>query len=191
LNLVNYRFYPSLLNLFDRHQKGYLAHNELIDRINRVPVPQTLAQAKGASFEEAVIKGTNEEEFDPEILRKVRILLPRPMMKTQVYCEYQMGNVLVYGYVDVIGKILAVDIKTTANYKPGYFAQSHQNFYLPALKQKGIRILRYAITDFHEVFQEEYDQAVDLSWQEAQIELFCAFLETHRSDITDKRIFGL
>ncbi len=191
MNPINYRFYPTLLNLFDRYQKGYINDTELLNRVNRVPVPQTLAQAKGASFEEAVIKGTDEEAFDPEILQKVRMLLPRPMLKTQVYCEYQLNDVLLYGYVDVLGKILAVDIKTTSSYQSGCFARSHQNFYLPALRSKGVRTLRYVITDFKDVYQEDYDQSVDFSWQESQIGLFCQFIEKHRSEITDRRIFGI
>ena len=187
---IAYNFYPTLLNLFDRYQKGYLERQDFLNRINRVPMPQTEAQAKGSSFEEAVIKGVNEEAFDPEILDKVRALLPRPMMKTQVYCEHQLDNVLLYGYVDVIGKTLAVDIKTTSSYQEGRFAHSHQNFYLPALRSKGIRTLRYVITDFQDVYQENYDQTIDFSVQEIQIKLFCDFLEEHRGQITDRKIFG-
>lgn len=187
---TKYRLYPSLLNLFDRYQKGKLDEGELINRINRVPIPQTEAQAKGASFEEAVIKGTNEDLYDQVILQQVRSLLPRPMMKTQVYCEQQLDDVLFYGYVDVIGKTLAVDIKTTSQYVPGCFATSHQNFYLPALKSRGIRSLRYVITDFINVYQEDYDQSVDFSAQYIQMKSFCDFLEEHRGRITDKRVFN-
>lgn len=187
---IAYSLYPTLLNVFDRYQKGYLDKQALLDRINRVPVPQTEAQAKGCSFEDAVIKGTHEEAFDSEILDKVRALLPRPMVKTQVYCEHQLDNVLLYGYVDVIGKTLAVDIKTTSNYQEGRFAHSHQNFYLPALRAKGIRTLRYVITDFEDVYQENYDQNIDFSVQEIQIKFFCNFLEEHREAITDRKIFG-
>ena len=190
MDTFKYRLYPTLLNLFDRYQKGYVTDNELIDRINRLPVPQTEAQAKGSSFEEAVIKGTNEELYNPEILSKVRSLLPRPMLKTQVYCEYQLNDVLLYGYVDVIGKMLAVDIKTTKRYVPDCYAQSHQNFYLPALKSRGIRTLRYIITDFQDVYQEDYDQSVDFSFQELQIKSFCDFIEENRGRITDRRIFN-
>jgi hypothetical protein len=163
----------------------------LLDRINRTPVPQTAAQARGVSFEEAVIKGVNEEMFDPYILERVRALLPRPMVKTQVYCEYELGAVLFYGYVDVIGKILAVDIKTTSLYVPDCYSQSHQNLYLPALKSRGIRSLRYVITDFKDVYQEDYGQSVDLSYQQEQIKSFCDFLEEHRKRITDLRIFNM
>lgn len=191
METIRYRFYPTLLNLYGRYLDGKLEYEDFIARINRIPVPATEAQARGIAFENAVIKGIDEDLYDYSILQQVRALLPRPMMRTQVYCEHQLGNVLFYGYVDVIGKTLAADIKTTSLYVPGCFAQSHQNLYLPALRQKGIRSLRYIITDFKEVYQEDYDQTVDLSFQQEQIELFCGFLEEHRKRITDTRIFGL
>jgi hypothetical protein len=191
LETIRYRIYPSLLNSYDKYLRGQLDMDVLLDRINRTPVPQTAAQARGVSFEEAVIKGVNEEMFDPYILERVRALLPRPMVKTQVYCEYELGAVLFYGYVDVIGKILAVDIKTTSLYVPDCYSQSHQNLYLPALKSRGIRSLRYVITDFKDVYQEDYGQSVDLSYQQEQIKSFCDFLEEHRKRITDLRIFNM
>jgi len=40
---INYKLYPTLLNAFDRYEKGYIIASELIDRINRLPVPQTEA----------------------------------------------------------------------------------------------------------------------------------------------------
>lgn len=187
---IHYRFYPTLLNTFARFQKGYVNEQELLDRINRVPIPQTQAQARGVSFEEAVIKGTDEDFFDPEILREVRSLLPRPMVDTQVYCQYQLGDVLLYGYVDVIGRTLAVDMKTTARYTPGRFTFDHQNFYLLALRPKGVRSLRYVITDFKKVYQENYDLATDFSVQIQQVQLFCEFLENHRPAISDTKIFN-
>ncbi len=187
---IRYRLYPTLLNTFARFQKGYLTEQELLDRINRVPVPQTQAQAKGVSFEEAVVKGTDEDFFDPEVIRKARVLLPRPMADTQVYCQYQLGDVLLYGYVDVVGKTLAVDLKTTGRYAPGRFTYNHQNFYLLALKSKGVRSLRYVITDFREVYQENYDLNMDFSVQEQQIQHFREFLEEHREGITDDKVFN-
>lgn len=187
---IHYRLYPTLLNTFALFQRGFLSVEELLDRINRVPVPQTPAQARGVSFEDAVIKGTDEEHFDPEILRKARALLPRPMVDTQVYCQYQLDDVLLYGYVDVIGRTLAVDLKTTARYTPGRFTTNHQNFYLLALQPKGIRQLRYVITDFREVYQEEYGLKTDFSAQVEQVRLFCEFLENYRTRITDPKIFA-
>jgi hypothetical protein len=188
--MIRYRFYPTLLNTFDRYQRGYLTEQELLDRINRVPIPQTVAQAKGVSFEDAVIKGTDEEYFDAEVLRKARALLPRPMVSTQVYCQYELNEVQLYGYVDVVGRTLAVDLKTTGSYAPGRFRHNHQNFYLLALRPKGIRTLRYVITDFREVYHEDYDLEMDFTRQEEQIKALCEFLETHRGLITDKKVFA-
>ncbi|RYF51071.1 MAG: hypothetical protein EOO39_43610, partial [Cytophagaceae bacterium] len=155
--MINYRFYPSLLNTFARYVRGgNLSAQELIDSINRVPTPTTAAQARGVSFEDAVIKGTHEDQFDPEVIKKVRKLLPRPIVDTQVYCQWEIDDVLFYGYVDLIGKFKAVDIKTTASYQAGRFLHNHQNLYLHALKRKGIKLMEYVITDFTDVYVESY-----------------------------------
>lgn len=187
---MKYKVYPTLLNLYARFEKGLASEQELLDRINRVPVPQTEAQAKGVSFEDAVLKGTDEELFDPDIIIRSRLLLPDPVLATQVYCEHLIGETLFYGFVDVLGRTLAVDLKSTAKYTEGRFEEDHQNLYLPALQKKGIRKLRYVITDFSDLFSEEYDLSTDFSVQYRQIQAFTEFLEQHRGQITDRRIFA-
>ncbi|WP_338870603.1 hypothetical protein WBJ53_23195 [Spirosoma sp. SC4-14] len=192
---INYRFYPSLLNVFSRYMNGgNLSVQALIDSINRVPTPTTTAQERGISFEEAVVKGTDEERFDEELLRKVRKLLPRPIVDTQVYCQWQIDDVLFYGYVDLIGKYKAVDLKTTASYQPGRYVHNHQNLYLHALKQKGIRLMEYVIAEFRpdgsaDVHVESYALTHPIDKQLEEIRLFKAFLDEHRPLITDKKIF--
>ncbi len=186
---MKYKVYPTLLNLYARFEKGLASGQELLDRINRVPVPQTEAQAKGVSFEDAVLKGTDEELFDPDVIIRSRALLPRPVVATQVYCEHLVGETLFYGFVDVLGRNLAVDLKSTAKYTEGRFEEDHQNLYLPALQKKGVRTLRYVITDFSDLFTEEYDLSTDFSVQYRQILAFTEFLEQHRAQITDRRIF--
>ncbi|AQG80291.1 hypothetical protein [Spirosoma montaniterrae] len=188
--MINYRFYPSLLNAFSRYVRGgNLLAQELIDSINRVATPTTEAQERGISFEEAIIKGTNEERFDPDIVRKVRKLLPRPIVDTQVYCQWQVDDVLFYGYVDLIGKFKAVDLKTTASYQKDRYVFNHQNLYLHALKRKGIKLMEYVITDFTDVYVESYSLTHPIDRQLEEIRLFKAFLEEHRPLITDKKIF--
>ena len=116
-----YRFYPTLLNVFSRFLNGgNLTEQQVLDAINRVPSPTTQAQQRGISFEETLIKGTGEEQFDAEILRKMRKLLPRPIVDTQVYCQWQIDDVLFYGYVDLIGKYKAVDIRGCWEIMSGY-----------------------------------------------------------------------
>ena len=188
--MIQYRFYPSLLNTFSRYlQGGNFTQQNLIDSINRVPAPTTAAQERGTSFEEAVIKGTDEERFDPAIIRQVRKLLPRPIVDTQVYCQWEIDDVLFYGYVDLIGKYKAVDLKTTGSYQKDRFLFNHQNLYLHALKRKGIKLMEYVITDFMDVYVESYALTHPIDKQVEEIRLFKTFLEEHRPLITDKKIF--
>jgi hypothetical protein len=86
ISMIKYRFYPTLLNTFSWYLRGdTMSDQDMIAVINRVPTPTTAAQERGISFEEAVVKGTDEDRFDPEILAKVRKLLPRPIVDVQVY----------------------------------------------------------------------------------------------------------
>ena len=187
---IQYRFYPSLLNTFSRYmQGGNLSVQQLIDSINRVPTPTTAAQERGTSFEEAVVKGTDEERFNPAIIKRVRKLLPRPIVDTQVYCQLEIEDVLFYGYVDLIGSFKAVDLKTTGSYQPGRFVHNHQNLYLHALKRKGIKLMEYVITDFNDVYVESYSLTHPIDRQVEEIRQFKAFLDEHRALITDKKIF--
>lgn len=187
---IQYRFYPSLLNTFSRYmQGGNLSVQQLIDSINRVPTPTTAAQERGTSFEEAVVKGTDEERFNPDIIKRVRKLLPRPIVDTQVYCQLEIEDVLFYGYVDLIGSFKAVDLKTTGSYQPGRFLHNHQNLYLHALKRKGIKLMEYVITDFKDVYVESYSLTHPIDRQVEEIRQFKAFLDEHRPLITDKKIF--
>lgn len=193
--MISYRFYPSLLNVFARYVRGgNLSAQELIDTINRVPTPTTAAQERGISFEDAIVKGTDEDRFDPEIVKKVRKLLPRPIVDTQVYCQWQIDDVLFYGYVDVIGKYKAVDLKTTGSYQKDRYVFNHQNLYLHALKRKGIKLMEYVITEFQpggqtEVYVESYSLTHPIDKQLEEIRLFKAFLDEHRPLITDTKIF--
>ena len=193
---VHYRFYPTLLNTFARYVRGgNLSVQELLDTINRVPGPPTAAQQRGVSFEDAVVKGEGEDQFDAEVLKKVRKLLPRPIVETQVYCQWEIDDVLFYGYVDLIGKFKAVDIKTTASYRPGRFTDNHQNLYLHALKRRGIKLMEYVITEFKpdspaQVHVESYSLTHPIDKQLEEIRLFKAFLDEHRALITDPKIFA-
>ena len=184
-----YRFYPTLLNTFSRFLNGgNLTERQLLDAINRVPSPTTQAQQRGTSFEKTLIKGTGEEQFDATILQKMRKLLPRSIVDTQVYCQWQIDDVLFYGYVDLIGKYKAVDIKTTGSYQPGRYLFNHQNLYLHALKRHGIKLMEYLITDFTDVYVESYALTHSIDRQLEEIRLFKAFINEHQEQITDKKI---
>lgn len=188
--MIKYRFYPTLLNTFSWYLRGgSITDQDMIAVINRVPTPTTAAQERGISFEEAVVKGTDEDRFDPDILAKVRKLLPRPIVDVQVYCQWEIEDVLFYGYVDLIGKYKAVDLKTTKAYQKDRYLNNHQNLYLHALKRKGIRLMEYVITDFTDVYVESYPLTHPIERQLEEIRQFKQFLNQHRELITDKKIF--
>ena len=188
--MIKYRFYPTLLNTFSWYLSGdKMSDQEMIAVINRVPTPTTAAQERGISFEEAVVKGTDEARFDPDILAKVRKLLPRPIVEVQVYCQWEIEDVLFYGYVDLIGKYKAVDLKTTRSYQKDRYLNNHQNLYLHALKRRGIKLMEYVITDFNDVYLESYPLTHPIERQLEEIRQFKQFLDQNRELITDKKIF--
>lgn len=192
-----YRIYPTLLNSFalfeektaDSQGEIIVDMWEMIDRINRVKKPTTVAQQKGIDFEKAVVTGENEDDFEEGIIEKARALLPSKY-KTQFYSEAKYKNCLIYGFVDLVGGDRAVDLKSTRRYEPNRFAFNHQNLYLLGLKKYGIKTLDYVITDFEEVYQETYTfDAYDFKPLYQQIDNFVDFIEQHRKLIKDKKIF--
>ncbi len=192
-----YRIYPTLLNSFAYYETQTLDSQgnilvdvqEMLDRINRVRKPTTQAQQRGIDFEKAVVTGENEDDFKEGIIEKARLLLP-PKYKTQFYSEARYKNCLIYGYVDLVGADRAVDLKSTRKYEPNRFAFNHQNFYLLGLEKYGIKSLDYVITDFEEVYQETYVlDSYDFKPLYQQVDNFVDFLEQHKKQIRDRKIF--
>lgn len=192
-----YRIYPTLLNSFAYYEsktvdsKGNILVDvqEMLDRINRVRKPTTVAQQKGIDFEKAVVTGEKADSFKEGIIEKARALLPAKY-KTQFYSEAKYKNCLIYGYVDLVGSDRAVDLKSTRMYSPNRFALNHQNFYLLGLKKYGIKTLDYVITDFEEVYKETYSfDNYDFTPLYQQLDNFIDFLEQHKKQIRDKKIF--
>lgn len=195
--MLRYRIYPSLLQSFSlfhheaRNSEGelYVSEQELIDRINRVPRPQTEAQLRGVNFETALVTGKGEEAFSADIIRQMRSHLPF-RYKTQFYVRTAIRHVEFYGLVDIVGGNRAIDIKTTASYQPPKFAHHFQTLYLLGLRQWNIRQLDYLITDFQNVYLETYHyDSYDFQPLLDELELFTDFLEKHRPQIKDKKIF--
>jgi hypothetical protein len=192
-----YRIYPTLLNSYimyaeeSTNSSGELlvSYQDLLDKINRVPKPTTEAQQRGISFETALTTGAGEEQFPEKIISQMRNILP-PRYKTQFYIQTRVGNITLYGYVDVVGGNQAFDIKTTRKYSPNRFADDAQNLYLLGLKTYGIEQLSYLITDMEEVFVEEYKTSqYNFGPLLERLDNFTYFLENNRSKIRNKKVF--
>jgi hypothetical protein len=193
-----FKIYPTLLNSYIyfadeiKNSKGGLMidYQELMDRINRVPKPTTEAQQRGISFEEALVTGKGEDQFPAHILEEARLKLP-PKFKTQFYVQAQIEDVLLYGFVDLIGGNQAVDIKTTGSYRGTKFANDAQNLYLLGLKQFDIKTLTYLITDMQGVYEETYQtDEYDFSPLLKKLKDFTVFLKENNYKISNRKIFN-
>lgn len=205
-----YSLYPSLLNnwhLFlteagysrgdDENEEQVLFvpdERAVLDMINRKPTPTTDAQRSGQLFEDAVLNRiptpTGAEE---RTVKQVQALLPafyRADVLTIGRYTIAGAEVTLYGKIDVIGAGRIVDIKQTSRYSLNKFYNSHQLFYLHNTYGAGIKTMSFVINHKNTVHVERYRPAdVDWSALEGEISLFIEFLEQHREQVTDKRIF--
>lgn len=111
------------------------------------------------------------------------------------------GPVQVYGLIDELMPLTVHDIKTTGSYSVGKFRHHHQHLVYPyALMKNGadIREFHYDILEIDRRGQiAGYHNEVYLFRPERDIpmlrdhcEEFIRFLEAHRDEITDRKVFG-
>lgn len=189
--MVKYRLYPTLLDHYSLYLNGSVDEDYMINRINRVRDfdENTLKKMqKGVRFEDAVLKDQTEE-FDPEIIRRVRALLPE-VYKTQVFLQFTLEEIRFYGYADVVGDFRIIDLKSTSRFREEKYLNGFQNLYLFSLKNEGFKTMEYIVYDFNEIHHLVYPLA-DFNFEPflEKMKSFTRFLEEHRPQITDTRIF--
>ncbi len=189
--MVKYKVYPTLLDEFQRFQKGIITLENMLNRINRVrdfSDDQLAKMNKGTRFEKVVL-GEPNEEFDPQAIQEVQSLLPA-QFQAQYLVKSTIGDVQLYGFADVVGERRVIDIKTTQVFSEERYKEGFQNLYLYMLRDQGCETMEYVVYDFHEVRHLVYRvEDLDLDRYFQGIKDFTRFLEEHRSDITDHRIF--
>lgn len=105
------------------------------------------------------------------------------------------GTVEIYGVIDELMPTSVHDIKTTGSYMVGKYKDHWQHIVYPYCLMQGgsdIRLFEYNVTDFRETYTESYafDPERDVPRLQRQCEDFIRFLEAHREEITDQKIFG-
>lgn len=209
--LPKYKIYATALDAFQYYldSESDTAYQEFIDRLNRKPFTSEAAE-KGTAFnnlvDELLKSGTiadtdfvqyGDFTFRSDIVNHFVGCLQGSV--SQYFCkgllETSKGLVELYGYIDEIQADTTIDIKTTGNYTfPKYLHNFQQVVYPFCLQQEGIDITRfkYMITDFNNLFEEDYmyTGGADLQRMTNQLELLIDFLEMNRHKITDKKIFG-
>ncbi|SOE20626.1 hypothetical protein SAMN06298216_1111 [Spirosomataceae bacterium TFI 002] len=187
-----FHFYPTLLNEYERFAKNPSEENKdkLFNRINRIPEsdPAVLAKFKrGISFEDAVLKN-KDSKFPPELIAKAQEQLPQSF-KSQKFIEFVHDNIQFYGYADVVGESRVIDLKSTANHRPGRHDHNFQNLYLYALKDFGFKCMEYHICDGENLYLEKYDiDTYDFEYLLDQMKNFSIFIEENENMVKDKKI---
>ena len=105
------------------------------------------------------------------------------------------GDVELYGYIDELMPFSVHDIKTTGRYEPFKFKDHAQHLVYPYCLQcmgNDVKTFEYNITDFSDVYTETYvfESERDIPRLRAWVEDLIGWLEDHRDQITDKKIFG-
>lgn len=115
------------------------------------------------------------------------------------------GDVELYGVIDELMPMAVHDIKTTGSYSVGKFKYNNQHLVYPwALRQMGVDLptFHYDVVELGkprkdgtcsvERYQETYvyDHGRDEQILRQRVEDFILWLEMHRTEITDKKIFN-
>jgi hypothetical protein len=206
-----YHFYPTLLDAFSWYKKSEseTALQEFIDKVNRVKTPATDPMLRGIAFNgivDVAIKGgiiqpdehgdflVHDTLVPVEIIREFADLFSKSAL--QVFVENRLttryGQVRIYGYIDALQGHTIGEFKTTGKYEfPKYLHNWQHPCYLHCLKDQGIRRFVYLITDFKNVYREDYHWTQD---GEDRLVGICneliEFLEAKRHLITDTKVFG-
>lgn len=175
----------------DAATKG-TAFNDFIDKLNAGMINDLRPDGKGNflyEYREGDIVNTYsfKEKVVNAISNRVKGYLPQVFVSAPLETKY--GLVELYGYADELRFDRCIDIKTTGRYEfPKYLHGWQSKVYPYCFNEIGVKVnvFEYLITDFSNVYIEEYvwNPERDI----AEIRLFCErlidFIETHRGLIT-------
>lgn len=167
-----FRIYPSLLNAYDYYLSAEPdqqdeRYKELMNAINRVPSPTSIAQSRGTALNEIVdivgeckkftpmpwhMADYNDNRsdyvcqmdgstfmFDADFVKKLASHVWDAV--PQVYCEAvlptKFGDVLLYGYPDYLLGDTVIDLKSTQRYEPFKYEENWQRDVYAYCLQKG------------------------------------------------------
>jgi len=161
-----YRLSPTLLDSFDYYlsiedeEQSQQKRQELIDYLNGKKVVSEAMQ-KGVDFENNVVLCNMGEKIDCEderyfdCVHEIAGIVDGSVYQWHIEREFE--GVLIHGYADFINRNRVFDVKTTANYEVGKYRNRMQHrIYLACLRQERIDNFTYLITDFRNVYKEDY-----------------------------------
>lgn len=125
--------------------------------------------------------------------------LTQQLVSAPIGTEY--GVVELYGYIDELMPLSVHDIKTTSSYSMGKYKDHAQHLVYPyCLYQQGCKVylFEYNILELDKkgapsgIYKEVYrfNPVRDNLILRDKVEAFIRFLEEHKAEITDKKVFG-
>lgn len=201
----NFYVTPTLVDSFlwyERFGRPEDKFTELINKINKVPIEFPEAAKRGVSFEDCVnlvLSGQNIYkkdgfEFDPDLVNKIARKLQNNT-GSQVWIEktvpFEHGDVRIGGFVDYSYSDKIIDLKTTANYKLGKYAEYSQHRAYGLIESHKPKFVYY-VTDFENAYIEPYTNKKENHDEFLHnVSLFWEFTQENRELITDKKIFNI
>lgn len=216
----SYKFYATLLDAYQwyRVSESDNAAAELIDKINRVRTMDAeaiqrmnrgtalnnlvdLAIESGVVIDSYEIDGVHYSFPESLVLHLAEKLHGSIIQYRANLSIIHNGKVVeLYGYTDYVLTDSVIDLKTTASYELGEYANSMQRHLYPiALIANGNQINRFEFiaveikSGYHNVYSESYpvDDAESMAVVRDCISGLIEFIEANRYLITDRKIFGL
>lgn len=200
----NFYVTPTLIDSFlwfERFGRPQDKFEELINKINKVPIEFPESAKKGVAFEDCVNLTISGQEiykkdsfiFDSHLVNKVANKL-KNNIGTQVWIEktvpFEFGSVRVGGFVDYDYSDKIIDLKTTANYKLGKYKEYQQHRAYGLIKPEKKEFI-YFVTDFDNTYIEPYiNKKSNHDEFLYNTGLFWEFTQENINLITDKKIFG-
>lgn len=203
-NKHNFYVSPTTIDSFlwyEKMGKPEDKFNELINKINKVPIEYPESAKKGVAMEDVVnlnisgqkIYNKDGFKFDPVLVDKIANKL-KNNIGTQKWIEkivpFKHGLFRVGGFLDYDYKDISVDLKTTGRYSLGKFKdnQQHRAYGLIEPHKKEFT---YLVTDFENMYIEPYKNKTEYHDEFIHnVEGFWEFVQENKNIITDTRIFG-
>lgn len=177
------------------------AFNEVVDALVEGRKPNGMEVRREDGNETYVVTFNGREHRYPvslcvEVAKSYAGALTQKRVSALMETAY--GDIELYGVIDELLPFSVHDIKTTKSYSVGKFKFNNQHLVYPyCLQQQGVDV-----TDFFYdvvVWDKEYSRyrehysyvaARDEAVLKERVENFILWLEEHRGEITDKKIFG-
>lgn len=183
------------------------AFNELIDALIERRKPKMMEVERTTDLQYLVKFNGHEFKFPMQLCVDMAVGYKGSITQRRVsgVMKTMYGEVELYGVIDELMPMAVHDIKTTGSYSVGKFKYNNQHLVYPwALRQMGVDLptFHYDVVELGkprkdgtctvERYRETYvyDHSRDEQILRQRVEDFIVWLEMHRGEITDKKIFG-